>query len=110
MTGCRPSDFPMEQHLRLWPNDGSPLPDPTLYRRLIGRLLYLTVTRPDIQYVVNILSQLMQSPRTSHMDAVTRVLQYLQRSVGKCLFLSAASSINLVGYADSDWVGCPTTR
>nr|KYP38661.1 Retrovirus-related Pol polyprotein from transposon TNT 1-94 [Cajanus cajan] len=47
MTSCRPSDFPMEQHLRLRPNDGTLLPDPTAYRRLIGRLLYLTVTRPD---------------------------------------------------------------
>ncbi|KAK2450175.1 hypothetical protein QL285_009307 [Trifolium repens] len=100
----------MEQHLRLRPNDGSPLPDPTLYRRLIGRLLYLTVTRPDIQYVVNTLSQFMQSPCTSHMDAATRVLRYLKGSVCKGLFLSAASSINLVGYADSDLAGCPITR
>jgi len=110
MTGCRPSDFPMEQHLRLRPKDGTPLSDPTVYRRLIGRLLYLTVTRPDIQYAVNTLSQFMQSPYSSHFDAATRVLRYLKGSVGKGLFLSASSSINLVGYADSDWAGCPTTR
>jgi hypothetical protein len=110
MTGCRPSDFPMEPHLRLRPNDGSPLPDPTIYRRLIGRLLYLAVTRPDIQYVVNTLSQFMQSPCTTHLDAATRVLRYLKGSVGKGLFLSASSSLNLIGYADSDWAGCPTTR
>jgi hypothetical protein len=110
MTGCRPSDFPMEQHLRLRPNEGSPLPDPTIYRRLIGRLLYLTVTRPDIQYAVNTLSQFMQSPCTTHLDAATRVLRYLKGSVSKGLFLSASSSLNLVGYADSDWAGCPTTR
>ncbi|RHN52451.1 putative RNA-directed DNA polymerase [Medicago truncatula] len=110
MTGCRPSDFPMEQHLRLRPNDGTPLSDPTVYRRLVGRLLYLTVTRPDIQYAVNTLSQFMQSPYSSHFDAATRVLRYLKGSVGKGLFLSASSSINLVGYADSDWAGCPTTR
>ncbi|XP_058726224.1 uncharacterized mitochondrial protein AtMg00810-like [Vicia villosa] len=110
MTGCQPSDFPMEQHLRLRPNEGSPLPDPTIYRRLIGCLLYLTVTRPDIQYAVNTLSQFMQSPCTTHLDAATRVLRYLKGSVGKGLFLSASSSLNLVGYADSDWAGCPTTR
>lgn len=45
MTGSRPSDFPMEQHLRLRPKDGTPLLDPTICRRLVGRLLYLTVTR-----------------------------------------------------------------
>jgi len=110
MSGCRPTNFPMEQHLRLRPNEGTPLSDPTVYRRLVGRLLYLTVTRPDIQYAVNSLSQFMQSPCSSHFDAATRVLRYLKGSVGKGLFLSASSFINLVGYADSDWAGCPTTR
>jgi hypothetical protein len=52
----------------------------------------------------------MQSPCTTHLDAATRVLRYLKGSVGKGLFLSASSSLNLVGYADSDWAGCPTTR
>ncbi|XP_020204540.1 uncharacterized protein LOC109789900 [Cajanus cajan] len=109
MTGCQPSDFPMEQHLRLRPNDDTFLPDPTTYRRLVGCLLYLTVIRPDIQYVVNTLSQFMQSPCSSHLDAATRVLRYLKGSVGQGLFLPASSSITLVRYADSDWVGCPTT-
>ena len=56
MTDSRPSDFPMEQHLRLRLADGTPILDPTIYRRLVGRLLYLTVTRPNIQYAVNTLS------------------------------------------------------
>ena len=56
MTASRPSDFSMEQHLRLHPDEGTPLSDPALYRRLVGRLLYLTVTRPDILYAVNSLS------------------------------------------------------
>ena len=110
MTGSRPSDFSMEQHLRLRPKDGTLLPDPTIYRRLVGRLLYLTITRPNIQYAVNTLSQFMQSPYSSHLDAANRVLCYLKGSVGKGLFLSASSSLTLVGYVDSDWVGCPTTR
>ena len=57
MIATRPSDFPMEQHLCLRPDEGTPLSDPTLYRRLVGRLLYLIVTRPDILYAVNSLSQ-----------------------------------------------------
>lgn len=75
MSGARIATFPMEQQLRLTPTDGEPLSDPTQYRRLIGRLLYLTVTRPDIQYAVNTLSQFMQSPRTSHLDVATRILR-----------------------------------
>jgi len=110
MTDCRPSDFPIEQHLHLRPNDGTSLSDPAVYRRLVGRLLYLTVRRPDIQYVVNTLSQFMQSPCSSHFDAATRVHQYLKWSVDKGLILSVSSAINLVGYADSDWVGCTNPR
>lgn len=62
MFGSQPSSFPMEQNLRLRPDDGTPLTDPSLYRRLIGHLLYLTVTRPDIQYAINTLSQFVQNP------------------------------------------------
>ncbi|KAL5699168.1 hypothetical protein ACHQM5_030108 [Ranunculus cassubicifolius] len=110
MTGGRVSDFPMEQNLHLSPNDGTLLPDPTPYRRLVGRLIYLTITRPDINYSVNILSQFMHSPRSAHMDATHRVLQYLKGSIGKGIFLSSSSNLRLQGYCDSDWAGCPTTR
>ena len=109
MTGSRPSDFPMEQHLRSQPKDGTLLPDPIIYRRLVGRLLYLTVTRPNIQYVVNTLSQFMQFPYSTHLDATNQVLRYLKCTVGKGLFLSASSSLTFVGYACSDWASCPTT-
>lgn len=107
MTGSRPSNFPIEQHLHLRPNNGTPLSDPAAYRRLVGRLLYLTVTRPDIQYAVNTLSQFMQNLHSAHLDAANRVLRYLKGSVGMGLFLSASSPLSLVGYADSDWAGCP---
>ena len=100
----------MEQHLHLLPNDGTPFLDPSTYQRLIGRLLYLTVTRPDIQYAVNTLSQFMQLPRSTHLDATHRVLRHLKGSVGKGIFLSATSSLSLVGFSDSDWAGCPITR
>ena len=102
MTGSRPSDFPMEQHLRLRPDDGSSLPDPTIYRHLVGRLLYLTVTRPDILYAVNSLSQFMQISSSSHLDPAPRVFRYLKGTVGKGIFLLASSSLQLVGYADSN--------
>ena len=98
MLGSQPSSFPMEQHLRLRPDDGTPLTDPSIYRRLIGRLLYLTITRLDIQYDVNTLSQFMQNPHSSHLNAAYRVLRYLKGSVGKGTFLSSSSPLSLIGF------------
>ena len=72
--GARIAPFPMEQNLKLTNQDGDPLSDPSAYRRLVGRLIYLTITRPDIVFAVNILSQFMHAPRLPHMQAATRVL------------------------------------
>ena len=109
MLGSRPSSFPMEQHSHLLPDNGAPLPDPSIYRRLVGRLLYLTVTRPYIQYFVNTLNQFMKSPCSAHLDATNRVLCYLKGSIRKGLLLSASSFISFTGYVDSDWARCPLT-
>ncbi|XP_042501422.1 uncharacterized mitochondrial protein AtMg00810-like [Macadamia integrifolia] len=110
MMGCHPSPSPMEQHLKLNFPDGELLSDPAPYLRLIGRLLYLTFTRPDLSYSVQVLSQFMQYPRSPHLDAAMRVLRYLKQSPGQGIFLSARSSIQLCAFSDSDWTGCPITR
>jgi len=66
LTGAKPEKFPMEQNLKLTFTDGDLLHDTTQYRRLVGRLIYLTVTRPDIVYPIRTLSQFMQEPRKTH--------------------------------------------
>ncbi|KAL5539581.1 hypothetical protein UlMin_044002 [Ulmus minor] len=110
LLGAKPSKFPMEQNLKLTPTDGDLLKDPTHYRRLIGKLIYLTITRPEIAFSVNSLSQFMQEPRRAHLDATYRLLRYLKGSPGQGLLFSSKSDLNLVGFCDADWGGCITTR
>ena len=72
---------------------GEAAPDPSLYRRIIGKLLYLTLTRPDICYSVHKLSQFMSSPQIPHLQAVYKILKYLKKTPGQGLFLSASSEL-----------------
>jgi len=80
------------------------------YRRLIGRLIYLTNMRPDISFSVNNLSQFVAAPTPSHKQAVFRVLRYLKNSLGNGLFFPINTPIELKAYSDSDWATCPETR
>ena len=82
MLGAKPVSFPMEQNHKLSHDTGEPLVDASQYRRLIGRLLYSTITRPDIMYPVYILSQFMQTPCQGHWDVAMRILYYLKGSPG----------------------------
>ncbi|KAL5547546.1 hypothetical protein UlMin_002777 [Ulmus minor] len=100
----------MEQNLKLTTTDGELLNDATKYRRLIGRLIYLTVTRPDIVYSVQTLSQFMHEPRKPHWDAALRVLRYIKGTPGQGLLFSSNNNLALKAYCDSDWAGCLTTR
>ncbi|KAJ0518591.1 putative RNA-directed DNA polymerase [Helianthus annuus] len=88
LQGCKPSPFPFEQNLKLDKNDEEPKVDASRYRRLVGRLLYLQATRPDIAYSVNVLSQFVADPRQSHMDAAHRVLR--RSRTGYLLLLGGA--------------------
>uniref|UniRef100_A0A3Q7HCI7 GAG-pre-integrase domain-containing protein n=1 Tax=Solanum lycopersicum TaxID=4081 RepID=A0A3Q7HCI7_SOLLC len=87
-------------------NEDILLVDPTQYQRLVGKLLYLTMTRVDIAYVVKVLSQFMHSPKQSHMNAALRVVKYIKNAPGLGLLVPSDSSGKLVAYCDSDWGGC----
>uniref|UniRef100_A0A2N9I067 Reverse transcriptase Ty1/copia-type domain-containing protein n=1 Tax=Fagus sylvatica TaxID=28930 RepID=A0A2N9I067_FAGSY len=89
MLGSKPVHTPMEQNIKLSELDGVPLDDPSTYRRLVGRLLYLTVTRPDISYSVQRLSQYIAKPTDLHLNATTKILRYVKGTPGQsnCMFL-----------------------
>ncbi|CAJ2629530.1 unnamed protein product, partial [Trifolium pratense] len=107
---AKPSSTPYDPSLKLHDSESPPYNDPSGYRRLIGRLLYLTTTRPDITFAVQQLSQFVSSPREVHFQAATKVLRYLKASPAKGLFFSSSSSLKLSGFSDSDWATCAITR
>ena len=103
LTDHRSVDTPMELHLRLRATDGVPLEDPTRYCHLVGSLIYLGITRPDISYAVHILSQFMSAPTSIHYGHLLRVLRYLRGTIDRRLFFSSSSSLQLHAYSDATW-------
>ncbi|RVW38432.1 Retrovirus-related Pol polyprotein from transposon RE2 [Vitis vinifera] len=110
LLGAKSCGFPIEQNHRLGLANGELLSNPESYRRLVGRLIYLVVTRPDLAYSVHILSQFMQEPRIEHWEAALRVVRYLKGTPGQGILLRADSDLSLQGWCDSDWAACPVTR
>ena len=100
----------MELNVKLQPTDGDPLSDPTRYRHLVGSLVYLAVTRPDMSYPVHILSQFVSAPTTVHYSHLLRVLCYLRGTITRRLFFSRSSSLQLQCYSDATWASDPTDR
>ncbi|XP_028785019.1 uncharacterized protein LOC114740934 [Neltuma alba] len=116
MTGCKPLMVPMAQNLKLFAYDEKRnrkedlLKEPRKYRRLVGKLIYLTMTQPDISYFVQTLSQFMQMPTKAHMAAARNVLRYLKGTPGLGIFINSEGELQLECYCDSDWASCAMTR
>ncbi|KAL0284824.1 UNVERIFIED_CONTAM: Retrovirus-related Pol polyprotein from transposon RE1 [Sesamum angustifolium] len=101
---------PFPQHIKLSATGGAVLSDPEPYRRLVGRLLYLGFTRPDISYGVQQLSQFLQHPCESHWHAALHVVRYLKGTSTTGLFFPCSSSFKLQAYCDADWASCVDSR
>ncbi|CAN6727389.1 unnamed protein product [Malus baccata var. baccata] len=84
---------------------GMPLTDISHYQRLVGKLIYLTITRPDITYSVSLVSQFMHSPTLGHLTLVKRILRYLRLSVGRGILMQKNDNTQIMGYCDADWAG-----
>ena len=83
MLDCKLVDTPMDPNIKLTPGQGEPLGDSRRYRRLVGKLNYLTITRSNISFPESVVSQFLQSPCDSHWDAVIRILRYIKSTLGQ---------------------------
>ncbi|XP_019265270.1 PREDICTED: uncharacterized protein LOC109242855 [Nicotiana attenuata] len=112
LTGAKPAWTPLEANVKLTISeldkltgveDDMLMDDIGQYQRLIGKLLYLTLTRPDIAFSVQTLSQFPPSPKKSHWEEALRVVRYVKREPGMGILLSSNSSNTLSVYCDADW-------
>jgi hypothetical protein len=110
MEDFRPMSTPMITNWKKLSASDSQLVDATVYRQLIGSLMYLVNTRPDICFAVNTLSQYMVDPRSVHMVGAKHVLRYIAGTVDYGLDYVRGDGVSLVGYTDSDWAGCVADR
>ncbi|KAJ0526509.1 putative RNA-directed DNA polymerase [Helianthus annuus] len=111
--GCKPVSTPIEQSSLVTSKvdkNQEVLKNVTGFQKLIGKLIYLSLTRPDISYTVQFLSQFMHSPKEVHLSLALRLLRYLKLSPGKGLSFKKSTNLDLFGYADSDWAKCLNTR
>ncbi|XP_039158552.1 uncharacterized mitochondrial protein AtMg00810-like [Eucalyptus grandis] len=120
LSGCRPVVIPIEHNIKLMTHEydlhsSTSNKDPLLrdssgYQRLVGKLVYLTMTRPGICYAVQILSQFMHMPKESHMNAALKVVRYLKGCPELGIFLSRECDMGMTAYCDTDYATCPMIR
>ncbi|CAO2816812.1 unnamed protein product [Amaranthus hypochondriacus] len=110
ITDFKPAVTPLPLNLKLQRDPSTPFSDPQLYRSLVGKLDFLTHTRPDLAFTVQTLSQYMQQPSEAHFQALKHTLNYVYHTAGQGIILHAADSLSLQAFSDSDWGACVDTR
>lgn len=105
MLGCKPVDTPMDANVKLLARTNEAATDKERFQQLVGKLIYLTHTRPDIGFAVSMVSRFMSNPSETHMDAVMRILQYLKSAPGTGLSFKKRRSRGVEVFTDADWAG-----
>ena len=103
MLHAKPQPTPMVSSLRLTADGSTSVEDPTFFRSIVGALQYVTITRPELSFVVNHVCQYMHKPQQSHWKAVKRILRYLAGTSSHGLLLCSSPSYSIIGFSDSDW-------
>jgi hypothetical protein len=89
MMGYKPISIPLEQNVKLSVDERNLVEDTTMYRRIVGSLIYMTITRPNLSYAIGVVSQFMQTPWKPHLDAVRRILRYIKHTLQCGIFYEA---------------------
>ncbi|XP_055833656.1 secreted RxLR effector protein 161-like [Solanum dulcamara] len=122
MRAAKPTGTPIDVNVKLTSREydqyvkkmqeaaDDPLIDQVSYQKLVGKLLYLNMTRPDISFSTQILSQFLSQPKKSHMEAALRVVRYLKKQSGQGILLSNNLGHKITAFCDADWAFCPLTR
>ncbi|XP_062085321.1 secreted RxLR effector protein 161-like [Humulus lupulus] len=100
----------MEANAKLCAHEGKDLQDGAMYRQLVGSLIYLTLTRPDISYAIGVASRNMQHPKKPHLEAVRRMLRHVKYTINYGLLYKKGDEVKIVGYCDADYAGDHDTR
>lgn len=107
---CKPAETPIVVNHDLQIVEGAKLADKERYQRLVGKLIYLSHTRPDIAYAVSVVSQFMHRPQNDHLEAALRIVRYLKRTFDHGIMFKKNGHFEVHGYTDADWAGNPMDR
>jgi len=110
MLDCKPISTPMDPNVKFQKDEGRNLEDVTMYQKMVGSLIYLTLTRPDISYSVGVVSRYMSNPKKPHLDAVRRILRYIKGTINFGILYKKIKDYQIVGYCDADYAGDYDTR
>ena len=108
--GCKAASTPIEPNLRLNEEKDDSTVDKGRYQRLVGKLIYLSHTRPDIAFAVSVVSQFMHDPREKHLQAVNRILSYLKGTPGRGILFKKNEGLLIEAYTDADYAGSVVDR
>ena len=110
MMGCKPVNTPMDANVKLDMKENDEPVDKGQFQRLVGKLIYLAHTCPNIAFTVSCVSQFMHSPSKSHLDAVYRILKYLKGLPGRGLLFRKNEERKVEIFVDADWAGSVIDR
>ena len=111
MIDCKLMSTPMDPNVRLQEDEGKDLDDVTIYRQLVGSLIYLTLTRPDISYPVGLVSRYINNPKKPHLDAVKYILRYVKGTINFGILYKETKDCQVMGYCNADYArDCGTRR